>query len=363
MVLRLVFGPLADRTGAYWSLTILGYGLTAISVPLLALTPQLGGAGLVIAALLILLERAGKAIRSPSKSALLAQAARSVGRGRGFGVHKALDQIGAFAGPLLVAGVLALTGSLGPALAVLAIPGVAAMLLLLRIRRAGPDLAPSPAAPSPTTPVAPDSPAPPAAMAPQGWLGAALGSDLPPIFFRYAAAASLTTGGLVTFGLIGFHLVQDGVVSLTQVPLVYAGAMLVEAVAALAVGAAFDRVGARTLLLVPLLVAGVAPLALSGAPAAVAAGVALWGCAMGVQDSTIKAAVADLVPAPRRATAYGVFAGIQGLCALLGGIGAGWLYDRSLLGLTLAVAATQAIAFGLLLTTLRRPAPPTAAAP
>ena len=98
LVLRLVFGPVADRTGRYWSLTIVGYGLTAVCVPLLALAPRLGSAGLAFAATMILLERLGKAVRSPSKSALLAHVAGAVGRGRGFGVHKALDQVGAFAG-------------------------------------------------------------------------------------------------------------------------------------------------------------------------------------------------------------------------------------------------------------------------
>ena len=109
-MLRLFSGPYADRGGRYWSLTILGYAMTAVCVPLLAVTPFVGSLGLALAATLILLERAGKAIRSPSKSALLARVAVSVGRGRGFAVHKALDQVGAFAGPLLVAGVIALVG-------------------------------------------------------------------------------------------------------------------------------------------------------------------------------------------------------------------------------------------------------------
>ncbi|MCW2808893.1 MAG: major facilitator superfamily 1, partial [Marmoricola sp.] len=98
LTLRLFSGPLADRSGRYWSLTVLGYAMTAVCVPLLAVAPFAGGLGLALAATLILLERAGKAIRSPSKSALLARVAVSVGRGRGFAVHKALDQIGAFAG-------------------------------------------------------------------------------------------------------------------------------------------------------------------------------------------------------------------------------------------------------------------------
>src|SRR6188472_4157130 len=70
LVLRLFSGALADRTGRYWSLTILGYAMTAVCVPLLAVTPFVGSLGLALAATLILLERAGKAIRSPSKSAL-----------------------------------------------------------------------------------------------------------------------------------------------------------------------------------------------------------------------------------------------------------------------------------------------------
>ena len=138
LVLRLAFGPLADRTGRYWSLTIIGYGLTAVCVPLLALAPRLGVAGLGFAATMILLERLGKAIRSPSKSALLAHVASAVGRGRGFGVHKALDQVGAFAGPLVVSAVVAAV-SLWAGMAVLAVPGAIALLLLLTLRRRVPD--------------------------------------------------------------------------------------------------------------------------------------------------------------------------------------------------------------------------------
>src|SRR3954468_13052876 len=135
LLLRLVSGPLADSTRRYWTLTLLGYGLTAVCVPLLAVTPALGGAGLAVAAGLILAERLGKAIRSPAKSALLAEAAGQVGMGRGLGVHKALDQIGAFAGPLLVAAiVVAAGGSVWPALAVLAVPGAASILILLMLR-------------------------------------------------------------------------------------------------------------------------------------------------------------------------------------------------------------------------------------
>ncbi|MGH3337677.1 MAG: MFS transporter, partial [Propionibacteriaceae bacterium] len=107
LLLRVVFGSWADRSGRYWTLTFVGYALTAICVPALAITPFLAGAGLAVACILILGERFGKAVRSPAKTALLARAAADVGLGRGFGVHKALDQIGAVAGPVLVAAVIA----------------------------------------------------------------------------------------------------------------------------------------------------------------------------------------------------------------------------------------------------------------
>jgi MFS family permease len=346
LVLRLAFGPIADRTGRYWSLTILGYGLTAVCVPLLALAPRLGAAGLAFAATMILLERLGKAVRSPSKSALLAHVASAVGRGRGFGVHKALDQVGAFAGPLVVSAVVALA-SLWAGMAVLAVPGAVAMVLLFALRRRVPD--PS-AYDEASTVAAPEE------QERRGWWAEAVGAGLSGDFFRYALAASLTTGALVTFGIIGYHLTVEGIVPVAAVPIVYAAAMAVEAVAALLVGTVYDRTGPRVLLVVPVLVALVPALALGPALVAVLAGVVAWGVAQGVQDSTIKAVVADLVEAPRRATAYGVFAGIQGLLAIIGGVAAGWLYERSLVALVVVVSLTQVVALALLVDTFRRSA-------
>jgi MFS family permease len=166
----------------------------------------------------------------------------------------------------------------------------------------------------------------------------------------------LTTGALVTFGIIGYHLTVDGILPVAAVPVVYAAAMGVEAVAALVVGSVFDHTGPRVLLLVPVLVALVPALALGSTLVAVLIGVIAWGVAQGVQDSTVKAVVADLVAAPRRATAYGVFAGIQGLFAIVGGVTAGWLYDRSLPALVAVVALTQLVAMVLLADTFRRSA-------
>jgi MFS family permease len=347
LVLRLVFGAWADRRRSYWRLTFVGYLLTAVCVPALALTPFLAGFGLLVASALILAERTGKAVRSPAKSALLAQVAGKVGLGRGFAVHKALDQVGAVAGPLLVAGVVALTGAFWPALAVLAVPGAIAMVILHRLRRLVGDRVE-------------DGRALPVEVADRtGETSGArrfrrrLAEHLPRTFWLFATAAGATTFGLVTFGVISFHLVQDGVVSAPGVPLVYAAGMGAAAVAALLTGDLYDRYGGRVLYGLPFLVAVVPPLVFDDQPVLAVVGVIVWGAATGLQDSTVKALVADLVPSGVRATAYGAFATVQGGAAVAGGVFAGGLYEESLPALLIAIALIQVVALVLLVITVR----------
>jgi hypothetical protein len=338
LVLRLPFGTRVDRSGGYWRATIAGYALTAVCVPLMAVTPFLGAAGLAAGCLLVLAERTGKAVRSPAKSTLLAQAAGAVGMGRGFGVHKALDQVGAFAGPLLVAALVALTGALWPALAFLAVPGAASILLLVWLRRRTGDPLREQAR----------------AAGPQPRLSLLRASrDLPRSFWLFAASAALTTAGLVTFGVISYHLVTADLVPTAVVPVVYAAAMAAEAVAALVVGWSHDRWGGKTLLVLPLMVAVVPALAFAERLPVVVIGVLLWGAATGLQDSTVKALVAQLVPPGRRATGYGMFAAVQGLAAVVGGVLAGALSARSVPLLVAIVAVLQLAALVLLFRTLR----------
>ncbi|MFL6061055.1 MAG: MFS transporter [Marmoricola sp.] len=344
LVLRLVTGAWADQGKRYWRLTFIGYALTAVAVPLLAVAPFVGAAGLGLASFLILAERTGKAIRSPAKSALLARMATETGRGRGFAVHKALDQVGAFAGPLLLAGAAAVTGVYWPGFALLAVPGAISLYLLALLRR--------------RAPIDADDPVDPAARRPAAALAkvraAVLGSELPRVFYLFSVSTALTTAGLMTFGIISFQLVGNGLLGAAAVPLVYAGAMATEAVAALATGDLFDRWGGRVLVVVPVLVAAVPLLVFAHHLLPVLLGVAVWGAATGIQDSTVKAYVADLVPQQRRATAYGVFAGVQGLGALAGGGVAGLLVTHHLHVLAILVVAVQVVALVLLLRTDRQ---------
>lgn len=336
LVLRLVFGPLADRTGAYWPITIVGYALTAVCVPLLAVTPLVGAAGLALACTLILMERAGKAVRSPAKTALLAEVARAVGSGRGFGVHKLLDEIGAFAGPVSVAALIAVTAGVAPTLAWLAVPGAVALVLLFWL--------------SGRTPGPADHHAP---VERRSWWADVLGAGLGRRFFLFASCAGLATAGLVTFGVISYHLDREHLLPLAAIPLAYAGGQAASGLVSLATGYAYDRIGARVLYVLPALVTLVPILAFTWTPWVAVLGVLCWGAANGLQDSTVKALVADLVAGPRRATAYGVFAAIQGVAAIVGGTVAGALYEHSVPLLIAIVAATQVAAAVLLAVTVR----------
>lgn len=358
LVLRLVTGPWADRTGAYWAFTIVGYAMSAVSVPLLAITPMLGSASLAGASALLITERTGKAVRGPSKTVLLADAAGAVGRGRGFGVHKLLDQVGAFAGPLVVAGVAAITGALWPAFIVLLIPAAVAMVLLFWLRSRVPD--PSVYRGGDGTSEAEGAAVEASAQPVQQQSLAARLSGLAAIpghvrttFLLFAAFAALTTFGLLSFGIVSYHLAATELVPIAAVPLVYAAGMAAAAVGAVATGWAYDRIGTSVLLGVPLLTAFVPALALGGTIALVLIGVVIWGLATGVQDSTVKALVADLVPAEQLASAYGWFAVFQGLGALAGAVVAGALYANLAL-LVVLVVALQVAASVLLVMVLRR---------
>lgn len=150
--------------------------------------------------------------------------------------------------------------------------------------------------------------------------------------------------GFATFGVLAYHLEVAAVLPTWQIPVVYAAAMGVDALAALGSGWLYDRIGLRGLIVLPVLAAAVPFLSFSDHSALVWAGAVVWGAAMGIHESTMRAAVADLVPASRRGTGYGVFTAVYGLAWLAGGAVIGELYDTSLTDVRLFVIATQAAA-------------------
>lgn len=316
-VLRSVTGMVADRTRGYWTMTVAGYGLTVVAVPLL------GWVGRVDLALgLVIAERLGKAIRSPARDVLLADAAAPLGRGWGFGIHEALDQTGAVLGPLLLAGVLAMReADYRLAFTVLAVPGVAVMVALVVARRL----------------------TPPHRLVTDGVSGdRASGAD--GHARTYLGFVFLSTLGFAPFPLIAFHVSAQGVMGGAQVPVLLAVAMAVDALAALISGRLYDRKGLRVLLALPVL-SSLSVVAFSTTGWVVWVAMAVWGAVMGIQESTLRATVGDLSTSARRATAYGVFNTAYGTGLLGGGVILGMLYERSIPWLAAAVVAIQVVAW------------------
>ncbi len=303
--LRLVSGYLSDRTRKYWFITIAGYAMNLLAVPALALAGQWQWA-----ALLMVIERMGRAIRVPARDAMLSHATTAMGRGRGFGLHEAMDQIGAVLGPLVVAAVLYFRGTYQTGFAVLLVPAVLALAVLVVARMLYPDPR--------RLELPPASPPPPAA------------AGFPGVFWAYLAGVALVAAGYADFPLIAYHFEKASVVPPDQIALYYAVAMGVDALAALAFGYWFDRRGLVVLAAGTMLSALFAPLVFLGGAVPALAGMALWGAGMGAQESIMRAAVGGMVAADRRGSAYGVFNTGYGLFWFAGSTLLGVLYDTSL---------------------------------
>jgi len=299
---RLLSGYLSDRTGRYWTFTILGYILNLLAVPLLALAGNWQ-----LAVVLMVSERLGKAIRTPARDAMLSHATSKVGRGWGFGLHEAMDQIGAVIGPLIVALVLYLRGDYRTSFAILLIPALLAITILVAARV----LYPTPRDLEAT----PDLPA---------------NKGFPRSFWVYLAAVALIAAGYVDYPLIAYHFGKTALVPDNWIPVFYAVAMGADALAALIFGYLYDRIGIYVLVIAALVASLFAPLVFLGGFITALIGMAVWGIGMGAQESVLRAAVADMIPHDKRGTAYGIFNTGYGLFWFLGSALMGILYDMSM---------------------------------
>ncbi|MCR4410534.1 MAG: MFS transporter [Candidatus Saccharicenans sp.] len=323
--LRLATGLLADRTRNYWLLTFIGYGLNLLAVPLLALTGRWE-----LAAMLIVAERMGKAIRKPARDAMMSYAARQVGTGYGFALEEFLDQLGAMLGPLFLALIVFLNRGLGTVhsyrrgFAFLLLPALLAMVVLTlgRIRYPEPSRF---------------------EIKEQKVWEKKFGRR----FWLYLIGTSFLAAGFADFPLLGFHFQKTSLFAGASIPLLYTLAMGIDAVAALIFGRLFDRIGLGALMISTLISAFFAPLVfLSRQKTLVIAGIVLWGIGMGALESILKAVVANMISPEKRATAYGIFNAIFGAAWFAGSALMGFLYSRQLGAMVLfSVLAQVAAAF------------------
>ena len=341
--MRYVFGRITDKTKKYWPMTVLGYILDIIAVPLLALV---GENGWIAACALLIIQRMGKAIKKPAKDTIMSFAATQEGAGKSFGIQELLDQLGAFLGPVLLYLVM-LNQTTGDTytlyrrcFAVLAIPGAITLILLFLTMRKFPN--PEQFEPEP-----------------KEYIPFKLKKE----FIFYIAGISLFAFGFIDYSLVLMHISRNfagiasaagktsSIISSGTLPLIYAGAMLVDAIAALFFGYFYDKKGVAALVLSTILSAPFSILVFaSDSLALVLLGIALWGVGMGAQESILKAAVAGMVPKSSRATGYGIFEFAFGIFWFLGSWLLGVLYDinTNIMIAVSVIAQLSAIPFYLL---------------
>lgn len=330
--IRLIAGVLSDKRGRHWPLMFLGYGMLLV-VPLIGFTMNWN-----ILIVLILMERIGKALRSPAKDTILSEIAENqVGVGFAFGLQEALDQIGAFVGPLIFTAVFYFTGKDGLTqyqlgYKALFFPFAILMVFLIyayrRIKRE--DLIPT-------------------------VIKKEFHSEhLKSIFWIYTAFTFFCTLGFVNFSTVGYHLKANNLMSDGNITLVYSVAMIADAVAALLVGKAYDRLKIRTemrtggilvLMAIPFITMLLPILTLSHSTTLIVIGMIVFGIVMGTHETVMRSAIADITPFDKRGTGYGVFNTSYGLALLGGAALMGLFYDMNKIGVIIAfTCATELIA-------------------
>lgn len=320
--LRLVSGFLADRTGRYWIITIVGYFCSLLAVPLLALADYWW-----MAATLLVIERMGKAIRTPARDAMLSHAGQKMGMGWGFGLHEALDQIGAILGPLLVAVVLYFKKSYQFSFAILLLPALLALIALMITRRLYPH---------------------PQNLAIKERELSLAAEGIASSFWIYLAGAALIAAGFADFPLIAYHFEKVAILPKIWIPIIYSCAMGVDAIAAPLLGRVYDRKGFSILIFTTIFACFFAPLVfLASSFTIIFLGIICWGVGMGAQESLMRAIVASMAPIDKRASAYGIFNAGYGVFWFLGSVTMGFLYDFSITALVIFSVVIQLVALPL----------------
>ena len=314
------FGQWSDRLGRRVPFVRWGYGLSALSKPMLAV---LATPAWVLLARTV--DRLGKGLRARARDALLSDETTPADKGKVFGFHRSMDTLGAVFGPLAALGWLAgHPGQFRPLFLWAFVPGVLAVAITLRLRE-------RPAAPSPR-PVRPF------------WAYFGYWRVAPPAYRR-------VVGGLLVFALFNSSdaflllLARHRGVSDTGVIGLYILYNVVYVLSAWPLGHLADRLGPRRLLVGGLLafaaVYGGVTLAHSGWT--FAALFALYGLYAASTEGVAKAWVSNLCAKSDTGAALGTFGGLGSLAALGASLGAGALWQLAGPGWTFGVAAIAAL--------------------
>jgi len=299
---KLFSGWVSDKLGKRKALTVIGYGLGALSKPLFALASS---PSLVLAARFS--DRIGKGIRGAPRDAMVGDMVPPGLRGSAYGLRQALDSVGAFAGPLIAVALMATFHDDFRVIFWLAlIPGLLSVLVLLPGVRDPPHQAAAAQAPLRLNDVK--------TLGHAYWIVVCIGAVL--TLARFSEAFLILRAQ--TTGL-----------ALALAPLVLVVMNIVYAVSAYPLGALSDKVDRKLLLAIGFTTLIAADIVLAVAPdlPTVMAGVALWGLHMGMTQGLLAALVADEAPPNLRGTAFGVFNFVSGIALLLASLIAGGLWE------------------------------------
>lgn len=320
--LRIVSGFIADKTKKYWTIIIVGYSLQVLAIPALAFVPEQGW---IIACVLIALERIGKAIKKPAKNTLVSFAASEIGVGKGFAYQEFLDQLGAFIGPviLFLINIIKETDDLISTyrlcFIVLGIPAVItiSLVLLAKLKYPNPEIF-------------------------EKEVEQHKEFSFQKSFVLYMVAICLFAFGFADFTIITFHVARVNVFDISNLSLLYALAMAVDAIAALFFGWLFDKVGLKALMLSTFLSAFFSAfIFLTESKSMIITGIVLWGIGMGTQESIMKAEVSKIIPKSSRSMGFGIFETGFGVAWFLGSWLLGYLYDVNITYLVVVSIVAQ----------------------
>jgi MFS family permease len=269
--LRVFTGIIADKTKKYWLMMILGYTLNLLAIPFLMFVDA---SVWQVAILLILLERIGKGIRAPAKSALTSFTTAKIGVGKAFALQEAMDQLGAFLGPLFVFIILSINkgselSGYQLSFGLLGIFAIITLVLLViaKFKYPNPDQFET-------------------KTVERGFKGNAA-------FLWYMVAVCFIALGFIDFPLLAYHIWTTSSIDVIYVPLIYSAAMGIDALSALFFGYIYDKIGIKTLMISTLFSLAFAPVffIIKGI-SAVIIGIVIWGIAMGALESVLKAVIA-----------------------------------------------------------------------
>ena len=318
-MLKVVSGAVSDWLGRRKGQMVLGYGLAALTKPIFPLATSVGW---VFSARFV--DRMGKGIRGAPRDALVADITPAGLRGAAYGLRQALDSVGALLGPALaLAFMLILAGDIRKVMWIAVVPAflaVAVLTIFVREPERDPARGPSGAR-----------------------LSVADVRRLPREFWLVVLLGAVFTLARFSEAFLVLRA-EDAGFGLAVVPAVMVVMNLCYAGAAFPAGAAADRVGARKLLLLGLVLLVMADLVLAAAssPVPVLAGAALWGLHMAFTQGLLAKLVADAAPADLRGTAFGLFNLVSGGALLLANLIAGGMWSAYGAAATFAAGAAFA---------------------